>query len=89
MGHPQPDIGPDQIGRADEGKGRLAERRTVRNKAWWLVRIKDVLKNGSSKKDDVQSGMDNIENTATVLESLPPMIVREVRCTCMQNPQLM
>ena len=31
---PQPDIGPDQIGRADEGKGRLAERRTVRNKAW-------------------------------------------------------
>ena len=30
---PQPDIGPELIGRADEGKGRLAERRTVRNKA--------------------------------------------------------
>ena len=46
----------------------------------WLVRIKDVLKNGSSKTDDVQpdEGMNEIKNAATVLESLPPMIVREV-----------
>ena len=46
----------------------------------WLVRIKDVLKNESSKTDDVQpdEGMNEIKNAATVLESLPPMIVREV-----------
>ena len=31
---PQLDIGPELISRADEGNGRLAERRTVRNKAW-------------------------------------------------------
>ena len=30
----EPDIGPKQIGCADEGNVRLAERPTVRNKAW-------------------------------------------------------
>ena len=46
-GHPedslQPKIGPQMIGRADEGNVRSAERRTVRNKAWTVPMQSDPI----------------------------------------------